>query len=61
MGTSETQAQAGSVFYNWLNEKKQPLERAQELAGHKWPGITEKYIKVNSQQQWELINKFFPI
>ncbi|WP_306353935.1 tyrosine-type recombinase/integrase [Flavobacterium sp. '19STA2R22 D10 B1'] len=50
-----------SVICNWLNEKKIPLEQAQELAGHKWPGTTEKYIKVNSSQQRELINRYFPI
>jgi integrase/recombinase XerD len=50
-----------SVICNWLNEQKLPLEHVQELAGHKWPGTTEKYIKVDSLQQRELINKFFPI
>lgn len=49
-----------SVICNWLNEKKIPLERTQELAGHKWPGTTEKYIKVNSSQQREMINRYFP-
>jgi len=50
-----------SVICNWLNEKKLPLEHVQELAGHKWPGTTEKYFKADSQQQRELINRFFPI
>lgn len=50
-----------SVICNWLNEKKIPLEQVQELAGHKWPGTTEKYIKVDSLQQRELINRFFPL
>ncbi|KVV15067.1 tyrosine-type recombinase/integrase [Flavobacterium sp. TAB 87] len=50
-----------SVICNWLNEKKIPLERVQELAGHKWPGTTEKYFKVDSYQQRELINRYFPI
>lgn len=49
-----------SVICNWLNEKKIPLERVQELAGHKWPGTTEKYIKVNSENERELINRYFP-
>lgn len=49
-----------SVICNWLNEKKISLEQAQELAGHKWPGTTEKYIKVNSSQQREMINRYFP-
>lgn len=50
-----------SVICNWLNEKKYPLEKVQELAGHKWPGTTEKYEKSNSEEQRELINRFFPI
>lgn len=50
-----------SVICNWLNEKKIPLERVQELAGHKWPGTTEKYIKVDNLQQREMINRFFPL
>lgn len=50
-----------SVICNWLNEKKYPLEHVQELAGHKWPSTTEKYIKANNQEQRELINKYFPL
>jgi integrase/recombinase XerD len=50
-----------SVICNWLNEKKYPLEHVQELAGHKWPSTTEKYIKANSEEQRELINRFFPV
>lgn len=50
-----------SVICNWLNERKLNLEHVQELAGHKWPGTTEKYIKINSDEQRELINKYFPV
>jgi integrase/recombinase XerD len=50
-----------SVICNWLNENNLPLEKVQELAGHKWPGTTEKYFKADSLQQRELINRFFPI
>lgn len=50
-----------SVICNWLNEKKLPLEHVQKLCGHRWPGSTEKYIKVNSLEEVELINKFFPL
>lgn len=50
-----------SVICNWLNEKSIPLERVQELAGHKWPGTTEKYIKVDANAERELINKYFPM
>lgn len=49
-----------SVISNWLNEKKLPLEMVQELAGHKWPSTTERYFRVDSLEQRELINKFFP-
>jgi integrase/recombinase XerD len=49
-----------SVICNWLNEKKIDLVKVQELAGHKWPGTTEKYIKVDAKNERELINKFFP-
>ncbi len=50
-----------SVICNWLNEKELPLEKVQELCGHRFPGSTEKYIKVNSLEEVELINKFFPL
>ncbi|WP_166921315.1 tyrosine-type recombinase/integrase [Flavobacterium poyangense] len=50
-----------SVICNWLNEQGLPLEDVQELAGHKWPGTTEKYFKADSQQQRELINRYFPL
>lgn len=49
-----------SVISNWFNEKKYPLEQVQELAGHKWPSTTEKYFKVDSVKQRELINRYFP-
>jgi len=49
-----------SVICNWLNEQKLALEHVQALAGHKWPGTTEKYLKVDSLQQREMINRFFP-
>ncbi len=50
-----------SVICNWLNERKLSLEQSQYLAGHKWIGTTEKYIKVDANAERELINKFFPI
>ena len=50
-----------SVICNWLNEKKCTLEHVQKLAGHKWPGTTEKYRKIDSLQQREMINHYFPI
>jgi hypothetical protein len=37
------------------------LEDVQELAGHMWPGTTEKYIKMDSLEQRELFIKFFPL
>jgi len=50
-----------SVICNWLNEKKVDLVKVQELAGHKWPGTTEKYIKVDAKNERELINRYYPI
>lgn len=50
-----------SVISNWLNEKKLTLDTVQELAGHKWPSTTEKYLKKDNLKQRELINKYFPI
>ena len=50
-----------SVICNWLNEKKYSLEQTQGLAGHKWIGTTEKYIKVDAKNEREIINRYFPI
>jgi integrase/recombinase XerD len=50
-----------SVICNWLNEKKYSLEKTQSLAGHRWPGTTEKYIRVDSNNEREMINRYFPI
>lgn len=50
-----------SVVCNWLNSKILSLEQVQYQAGHKWPGTTEKYVKVDANAEVELINKFFPI
>jgi integrase/recombinase XerD len=41
--------------------KPMTLEDVQELAGHKWTGATEKYIKMDSLEQRELFIKFFPL
>ena len=49
-----------SVICNWLNEKKIDLVKVQELAGHKWPGTTEKYIKIDAKNERELINRYYP-
>jgi len=50
-----------SVISSCFNEKKMRLEDVQTFAGHKWPGTTEKYLKKDSLQQREMINRFFPI
>lgn len=50
-----------SVIANWLNERRLPLEQVQELAGHRWPSTTEKYIRKDIDEQRKLINQFFPI
>lgn len=44
-----------------LNEKKLTLEKVQELAGHKWIGSTEKYIKTDANNERELINRYYPV
>ncbi len=49
-----------SIICNWLNEKKYDLVKVQELAGHKWPGTTEKYIRIDVNAERELINRYFP-
>ena len=50
-----------SVICNWLNDKKLPLEKVQQLSGHKWPSTLAKYLKTNSNEEVELINRYFPI
>lgn len=50
-----------SVISSCFNEKKMRLEDVQAFAGHKWPGTTEKYLKKDSLQQREMINRFFPL
>lgn len=51
-----------SVICNWLNNgNKLSLEVVQYQAGHKWPGTTEKYIKVDVNAERELINRYFPL
>lgn len=50
-----------SVICNWLNERKLTLEQTQELAGHKWIGTTQKYIKSDAKNERELINRYFPV
>lgn len=51
-----------SVVCNWLNTgTKLPLEQVQYISGLQWPGSVEKYIKTNSLEEVELINKYFPI
>ncbi len=36
------------------------LETVRNLAGHKWLGTTEKYLKVDADAERELINRYFP-
>lgn len=50
-----------SVIANWLNEKKIPLEQAQLMSGQKWISTTVKYRQTNTEEQRELMNKWFPI
>lgn len=46
---------------NWLNEKKIPLEQVQLMAGHKWISSTLKYRQNDTDEQREMMNKWFPI
>lgn len=50
-----------SVIYNWLNKSKYPLEDVQQMAGHKWPSSTEKYLDEDSEQWRKLINEHHPM
>jgi integrase/recombinase XerD len=50
-----------SVISNWLNARKFPLEDVQQMAGHKWPSSTEKYKRIDIDEQRRLINEFHPL
>lgn len=49
-----------SVISYWLNDKKIKLEDVQQMAGHKFPSSTEKYLKKDSIKDAEIINMFHP-
>ncbi len=50
-----------SVIANWLNEKKLPLEQIQIMSGQKWISTTANYRQNSTEEQRELMNKWFPI
>ncbi len=50
-----------SVIANWLNEKKLPLEQVQLMSGQKWISTTAIYRLNSTEEQRELMNKWFPI
>lgn len=45
-----------SVISNWLNEQKRPLEEVQVMAGHRYPSSTEKYVRVDVNEQREAVS-----
>ena len=46
-----------SVLSNWVNEEKRPLEEVQIMAGHRYPSTTEKYIRMDLNEQREAVSK----
>lgn len=50
-----------SVIANWLNEKKLPLEQVQIMSGQKWISTTSHYRQDATEEQRELMNRWFPI
>ena len=50
-----------SVICNLLNERKEPIEDVQMFAGHRWPSTTERYKRMDLENQLEEINKWHPL
>jgi site-specific recombinase XerD len=50
-----------SVISNLLNTQNLNIEDVQLFAGHKWPSATEKYKRLNIQDQQIKINKWHPL
>ena len=46
-----------SVINYWLNTRNIPLEDVQIMAGHRYPSSTEKYIRLDMDEQREALNK----
>ncbi len=50
-----------SVIANWLNEKNIALENVQLMAGQKFPSSTERYKRIDAEEQRKWINKYHPL
>jgi len=50
-----------SVIANWLNEKNIALENVQLMAGQKFPSSTERYKRIDADEQRKWINKYHPL
>jgi integrase/recombinase XerD len=46
-----------SVISYWINERGFKLEDVQIMAGHKYPSSTQKYIRVNTEKQREVMTR----
>jgi site-specific recombinase XerD len=46
-----------SVISHWLNFKKLPLEEVQQMAGHRYPSSTERYLRKDVRQQREVVSR----
>jgi len=46
-----------SVISYWINDRGFKLEDVQIMAGHKYPSSTQKYIRINSEKQREVMTK----
>ena len=46
-----------SVISYWLNTRNIPLEDVQIMSGHRYPSSTEKYIRLDMDEQREVLNK----
>ncbi len=50
-----------SVISHWMNVRSFSLEDVQLMAGHKWPSSTERYKRVDMEEQRQLINQLHPL
>jgi integrase/recombinase XerD len=50
-----------SVIANWLNIQKIPLSDVQQMAGHKWPSTTEKYLRTDPGEKRDQVNRYHPL
>ena len=50
-----------SVISHWMNVRNIPIEDEQQMSGHKWPSSTERYKRVDMEEQRSLINQLHPL